>query len=461
MADAKISELAAAGALTGAESVEAVQGGVNVKTTTAAIAALASASSILTTTITNGDTTHAPDGNAVFDALVLKEDAANKATTFGTINNTLYPTVQAVEDRINSATAGLKWKASVRVATTVAGTLASSFENGDTIDGVVLATGNRILIKNQADQTTNGIYTVNASGAPTRSTDADAAAELESAAVSVQEGTSNANTTWLQTTDNITLGVSNIVWTAFGSSVPDADASTKGIAKLYPSTSLGTNTDGAPDQNAVKAYADAKVSDTAYAGSWDGVTTIAPSKNAVYDKIETMDPVGVQDLFIPASAMWPRTTGGCASLVPTEMATSLFNIQSLDFDQTTQEYAQFQLTLPRKYNNSTITFRPYWTAVSGSGGVVWSLSGGAYSDDDALTVAFGTAQTSTDTLIATNDLHIGAESSAITLAGSPADADFLGFQITRVTGDGSDTLTADAKLLGISLRITVDAGKDA
>ena len=155
-----------------------------------------------------------------------------------------------IDSRIAAAIAGLNWKEAVRVATTVAGTLASSFENGDTVDGVVIATGNRILIKNQADQTTNGIYTVNASGAPTRATDADASAELESAVVPVNEGTSNANTTWVQTTDSITLGVSSIVWTQFGSSSPAASPSTAGIAKLYTDVA-SQNLDGAPDQNAV------------------------------------------------------------------------------------------------------------------------------------------------------------------------------------------------------------------
>lgn len=170
-------------------------------------------------------------------------------------------------------------------------------------------------------------------------------------------------------------------------------------------------------------------------------------------------PIGVQDLFISAAAMWPRTTGGCAQLTKTEMATSLFNVQSLDFDQTTQEFAQIQIVLPRKYDNGTITAVFYWTATSGSGTVQWGISGGAYSNDDALTVAFGSAQTADDTLIATNDLHISPETSAITLAGTPADADFIAIQVSR--NPGSDTLNADAKLLGISLRITVDAAKDA
>lgn len=177
------------------------------------------------------------------------------------------------------------------------------------------------------------------------------------------------------------------------------------------------------------------------------------------DALRYQQLIGVQDLFIPASAMWPRVTNGCQGLQRIEMTTSLFNIQALAFDTTTQEFAQFQIVMPRKYNNSTITFVPYWTAQSGTGTVQWGVSGGAYSDDDALTVAFGTAQTSDDTLITANDLHVGPASSAITLAGTPADADFLAFQISR--NPASDTLTTDALLLGISIRITTDAGVDA
>lgn len=119
---------------------------------------------------------------------------------------------------VDAAVAGLNWKQSVRAASTAAVTLATAFENGDTIDGVTLATGDRILIKDQSSQTENGIYTVNASGAPTRATDADTGSELLGAAVMVREGT-QANTQWVQTTDGtITLGSSNIVWSQFGGS---------------------------------------------------------------------------------------------------------------------------------------------------------------------------------------------------------------------------------------------------
>lgn len=167
---------------------------------------------------------------------------------------------QEVIDRNNaivSALEGLKWKDAVKVATTTLGVLATSFENGDTIDGVVLVTGDRILIKDQVTQSENGIYIVALTGAPTRSGDANSAAELEGATVPVQQGSSNANTSWTQTTDGITLGSSNIVFTQIGTSVPDATSSTKGIAKLY--TALGTNTDGAIDQNTAKTNFDLKI----------------------------------------------------------------------------------------------------------------------------------------------------------------------------------------------------------
>jgi hypothetical protein len=182
--------------------------------------------------------------------------------------------------------------------------------------------------------------------------------------------------------------------------------------------------------------------------------TLYPTVQAVNERV-----VGVQDLFIPAAAMWPRITGGCGVLTQYEMATSLFNIQGLPFDQTTQEFAQFQVVFPRKWNVGTVTVVPYWTAQSGSGDVQWGISGGAYSNDDALTVALGSAQTSDDTLIATNDLHIGPATSAITLAGTPASADFLALQVSR--NPASDTLSGDAILLGISVRITTTAAIDA
>ncbi len=118
------------------------------------------------------------------------------------------------KDYVDTVAQGLTVKESCRVATTTAGTLATDFENGDTIDGVVLATNDRILIKDQADQTENGIYTVNASGAPTRATDYNQSAEVGAGTfTAILFGTANAGTLWVQTTQNPTLGSSNLVFT--------------------------------------------------------------------------------------------------------------------------------------------------------------------------------------------------------------------------------------------------------
>jgi len=122
-------------------------------------------------------------------------------------------TEAANKSYVDAAIAGLSWKQAVRVATAVAGTLATSFENGDTVDGVTLATGDRILIKNQVSGPDNGIYVVNASGAPTRATDANSGAELVNASVYVSEGTANADTQWTCTTNSpITVGVTSIAF---------------------------------------------------------------------------------------------------------------------------------------------------------------------------------------------------------------------------------------------------------
>jgi len=118
---------------------------------------------------------------------------------------------------VDTAVTGLSWKSAVRVATTANGTLASAFANGQTVDGVTLVTGDRILLKDQSTGADRGIYVVNASGAPTRASDNDTGPEMLGAAVMVLEGTANANTQWVQTVDGtITVGTTTTTWTQFG-----------------------------------------------------------------------------------------------------------------------------------------------------------------------------------------------------------------------------------------------------
>jgi hypothetical protein len=138
----------------------------------------------------------------------------NKITGLGTPTDA---TDAATKAYVDSAAQGIDWKASVRAATTGNVTIASDLENGDTLDGVTLATGDRVLVKNQSTGSENGIYVVKASGAPDRSTDADTGAELTSNfAVFVEQGTTNADQGYVLTNDGaITVGTTALTFTQF------------------------------------------------------------------------------------------------------------------------------------------------------------------------------------------------------------------------------------------------------
>ena len=104
---------------------------------------------------------------------------------------------------------------SVRVATTTSGTLASSFEAGDTVDGVTLAAGDRILIKNQSTGSQNGIYVVNSSGAPTRASDMPVGTlDISSGyTILVQDGNLNSGTIWrITNASNPTIGTTALTF---------------------------------------------------------------------------------------------------------------------------------------------------------------------------------------------------------------------------------------------------------
>jgi hypothetical protein len=138
----------------------------------------------------------------------------NKITGLGTPTD---GTDAATKNYVDSAAQGIDWKASVRAATTANVTLASDLENGDVLDGVTLATGDRVLVKDQSTGSENGIYVVKASGAPDRSTDADTGAEVTANfAVFVEQGTVNADQGYTLTNNGaITVGTTALTFTQF------------------------------------------------------------------------------------------------------------------------------------------------------------------------------------------------------------------------------------------------------
>ena len=118
---------------------------------------------------------------------------------------------------VDGVAQGLDVKDSVVATTTANGTLSTAFANGQSIDGVTLQTGDRILIKNQTTASQNGIYNVNASGAPSRATDMGTGSNAAGAFVFVEQGTVNAENGFTCTSDtgSAVVGTNNLTFAQF------------------------------------------------------------------------------------------------------------------------------------------------------------------------------------------------------------------------------------------------------
>lgn len=167
--------------------------------------------------------------------------------------------------QLNAAIEGLSTKDNVRVSTSSNINLASP---GATLDGVTMTSGDRVLVRGQTTQSQNGVYVWNgAAAAMTRSADASTSDELESAVVTIDEGTA-AGQSFRQVTVNFVLDTGNVVWTSFGGSTSAATETASGISEI-----------------ATQAETDAGVDDTRF---------VTPLKHAQYSgrKLKLSQDVG-------------------------------------------------------------------------------------------------------------------------------------------------------------------------
>ena len=129
----------------------------------------------------------------------------------------------------------------------------------------------------------------------------------------------------------------------------------------------------------------------------------------------------------------------------------------------TDEYVQFQVPMPKSWNEGTITAKFYWShaATSSNFGCSWAIQGLALGNDDAIDAAFGTAIVVDDTGGTTDDIYVTAATSAVTVAGSAAAEDIVIFRVFRDVSDSNDDMAIDARLHAVKIDITTDAGTDA
>ena len=170
---------------------------------------------------------------------------------------------------------------------------------------------------------------------------------------------------------------------------------------------------------------------------------------------------GKETMWVPSSAMYGATTNP-ADAQQVETTATRPDMKVLDFDKDTDEFAQFSVAMPKSWNEGTLTYQVYWTPGStNTGDCIFGLQAVACADNDTIDVAYGTAVEVTDAGIGTvEDQQISSESGAVTVAGSPAAGELTYFQLFRNANDGSDTFTADARVLGVKIFFTTDAAND-
>jgi hypothetical protein len=171
-----------------------------------------------------------------------------------------------------------------------------------------------------------------------------------------------------------------------------------------------------------------------------------------------------RSIFISHAGGWTSTTLPDAGLVTAETSTNKVNFRGTKFSASSSDaYHEHGCTMPLNWNGGTITARPYFYTTSSDASshtIIFGLQGVAYADGDTMDAAYGTAQTSTETVASSiaNKLIIGTETSAITIAGSPAGGQWVQFRSYR---EGDDTHTGDIILLGWLVNYTTNDYSDA
>ena len=192
------------------------------------------------------------------------------------------------------------------------------------------------------------------------------------------------------------------------------------------------------------------------------ITSTAAELNKL-DGVGTIKEAGLETIWVPANSMTPTNSNGCADIAKVETTAGRPDLNVLDFDDGSDEHAQFAVAFPKSWNLGTITFQVFWTSTAtDTDGVTWGLQGVAMADNQTQDVAYGTGVTVDDACQgAAEELYVTAVSGAVTIAGTPADDDLTYFRIYRDVSDANDTAAEDARLLGCKIFFTTDAKNDS
>ena len=189
--------------------------------------------------------------------------------------------------------------------------------------------------------------------------------------------------------------------------------------------------------------------------------TITVASGAVLNSgTEPVKVAGKETMWVPAPAMYASTTNG-AEAAQAELTAGRPELKTFDFDASTAESVQFNVSFPKSWDEGTVTFQTFWSASStdtGTGG--FTLAGCSVASNVDYDLAFGTAVANT-ALAASgtqDDLMVNVVSGDVTIASAAVDTN-TSFQIVRNVA--VDTNTGDLRLVGVKIFYTTNAANDA
>jgi len=170
--------------------------------------------------------------------------------------------------------------------------------------------------------------------------------------------------------------------------------------------------------------------------------------------------IGVQTIWVPASAMTPTDASGCESITSAATSANQPDMISLDFKVDADSFAQFQIAFPKSWNEGVIKFQVFWcSTATDTDPVNWTLQGVSVPDNSTIDVAYGTAVDVDDSnQSAAEEMLVSPLSADLTIASAAVDTVTF-FRIGRDVSEGS--AAEDARLLGVKLFFTTDAENDA
>jgi hypothetical protein len=392
-----------------------------------------------------------PSASQITSASANATAAANSATAAASSATAAASSASSASSSATTAaaaSAGIYWKQPCVVASTGNLTLSGN----QTIDGVSVSAGSRVLVKDQSSASENGVY-VTASGAWSRAVPLNEFDEFIGAVVAISEGSTNADTSWICTVDaGGSLGSTNITWAAFGTGDLKSSNNLSDVASA--ATAFG-NLKQAASTSATGVVELATNAETATGSDSTRAVTPAAAASAYVAQ-------GTHTIWVPAAAMRPTVSNGCAAITDVETTAGRPDLQVLDFDKDSDEHAQFQIAMPKSWNEGTITFKCYWIGLAATTGVAFGLQGVAVGDNEEADQAYGTAVVVTDDSQGdATEVLVTATSGAVTIANSPAAEDLCFFRIFRDVSDSNDDMAGDARLLGVKIFYTVNAKDDS